>query len=116
MGRWLFIRCGILTCPSPSLIVLGSSLALGLLLAGLPVTVETCAHYLTFAAEDIPDSDTRYKCAPPLREREVVDRLWRGLQVSRLGFMVQTLILNSKLSIPVLLVGRVGTSTPETCV
>ncbi|KAG0593746.1 hypothetical protein M758_UG015600 [Ceratodon purpureus] len=30
------------------------------------VTVETCAHYLSFAAEDIPEGATEYKCAPPL--------------------------------------------------
>ncbi|MCE9532843.1 MAG: allantoinase AllB [Planctomycetes bacterium] len=35
---------------------------------GLPLTVETCPHYLTFAAEEIPDADPRYKCAPPIRE------------------------------------------------
>ena len=39
--------------------------------AGLPVTVEVGAHYLVFAAEDIPDGDTHYKCAPPLRERKI---------------------------------------------
>jgi allantoinase len=47
---------------------------------GLPLTVETCPHYLTFAAEEIPDGDTRFKCAPPLRERENRDRLWQGLR------------------------------------
>ena len=31
------------------------------------ITVETCPHYLHFAAEDIPDGDARYKCAPPIR-------------------------------------------------
>jgi allantoinase len=36
---------------------------------GLPVTVETCPHYLYFAAEEIPDADPRFKCAPPIRER-----------------------------------------------
>ena len=46
---------------------------------GLPITVETCPHYLTFAAEDIPDGATAYKCAPPIRERENRERLWRGL-------------------------------------
>ena len=45
------------------------------------MSVETCAHYLTFAAEDIPDGDTRFKCATPLRESEVLGRLWQGLQV-----------------------------------
>ena len=49
--------------------------------AGLPVTVEVGAHYLVFAAEDIPDGDTHYKCAPPLRERKILNRLWGGLQV-----------------------------------
>eukprot|EP00879_Flechtneria_rotunda_P024398 GHRR01025861.1.p2 GENE.GHRR01025861.1~~GHRR01025861.1.p2 ORF type:complete len:230 (+),score=53.22 GHRR01025861.1:207-896(+) len=34
----------------------------------LPLTVETCPHYLLFSAEDVADGDTRYKCAPPLRD------------------------------------------------
>jgi dihydroorotase-like cyclic amidohydrolase len=34
---------------------------------GLPLTVETCPHYLTFAAEEIPDGATHYKCCPPVR-------------------------------------------------
>jgi allantoinase len=46
---------------------------------GLPLTVETCPHYLTFAAEEIPDGDPRFKCAPPIRERENRERLWAGL-------------------------------------
>jgi len=46
---------------------------------GLPITVETCPHYLTFAAEDIPDGATAWKCAPPIRERENRERLWGGL-------------------------------------
>ncbi len=46
---------------------------------GLPITVETCPHYLTFAAEEIPDGATLFKCAPPIRERENRERLWRGL-------------------------------------
>ena len=48
--------------------------------AGLPLTVETCPHYLYFAAEEIPDRDTRYKCAPPIRERSHRERLWKALQ------------------------------------
>jgi allantoinase len=47
---------------------------------GLPLTVETCPHYLTFAAEEIPDGDTRFKCAPPIRERANRERLWEGLR------------------------------------
>lgn len=44
---------------------------------GLPLTVETCPHYLTFTAEGIPDGATEYKCAPPIREAEERERLWR---------------------------------------
>jgi allantoinase len=47
--------------------------------AGLPLTVETCPHYLCFAAEEIPDGDPRFKCAPPIRDRENRDRLWEAL-------------------------------------
>ena len=43
---------------------------------GLPITVETCPHYLTLHAEDIPDGATQYKCAPPIRDRANADRLW----------------------------------------
>jgi len=46
---------------------------------GLPVTVETCPHYLTFAAEDIPDGGTQFKCAPPIRDRETREALWAAL-------------------------------------
>src|SRR5581483_8792624 len=34
---------------------------------GVRITVETCPHYLFFAAEDIPDAATEYKCCPPIR-------------------------------------------------
>src|SRR5256885_1377501 len=47
--------------------------------AGLPVTAETCPHYLTFAAEEILDGATAWKCAPPIRERSNRERLWGGL-------------------------------------
>ena len=47
---------------------------------GLPLTVETCPHYLTFAAEEVPDGDPRYKCAPPIRSLENRERLWEGLR------------------------------------
>ncbi len=46
---------------------------------GLPVTVETCPHYLHFTAETIPDADTRYKCAPPIREAAHREALWAAL-------------------------------------
>jgi len=46
---------------------------------GVPITAETCLHYLAFSAEDIPDGDTFYKCAPPIREAANRDALWQGL-------------------------------------
>jgi len=47
--------------------------------AGVAVTWETCPHYLTFAAEEIPDRATAFKCAPPIRERENRERLATAL-------------------------------------
>lgn len=46
---------------------------------GLPLTAETCPHYLVLDAEAVPDGATEYKCAPPIRERDNRDALWRGL-------------------------------------
>jgi allantoinase len=46
---------------------------------GLPLTVETCPHYLTFAAEDIPEGATEYKCAPPIRDSAEREALWQAL-------------------------------------
>ena len=46
---------------------------------GLPVSVETCPHYLHLAAETIADRATVTKCAPPIRNRENRERLWQGL-------------------------------------
>ena len=46
---------------------------------GVAITVETCPHYLTFAAEEIDDGATALKCAPPIRERDHRERLWRAL-------------------------------------
>lgn len=54
---------------------------------GASVTVETCAHYLTFAAEEIPDGATVFKCAPPLRERTNRDALWGGLRSGIIDFV-----------------------------
>ena len=46
---------------------------------GVPITVETCPHYLTFAAEEIARGATAFKCAPPIREREHREALWGAL-------------------------------------
>lgn len=47
---------------------------------GLPFSVETCPHYLYFAAEQIPDAHPEYKCMPPIREAANRDGLWQGLK------------------------------------
>ncbi|HEY1159563.1 MAG TPA: allantoinase AllB [Terracidiphilus sp.] len=47
---------------------------------GVPVTVETCAQYLWFAAEEIPDGATEYKCAPPIRGKANREALWAALE------------------------------------
>ncbi len=48
-------------------------------LEGLPLTVETCPHYLSLVAEEIPDGASEYKCCPPIRESANRDLLWRGV-------------------------------------
>ncbi len=47
---------------------------------GLPISVETCPHYLHFCAEEIPDGATLCKCAPPIRSRDNREKLWQGLK------------------------------------
>jgi allantoinase len=47
---------------------------------GLPITVETCPHYLHCAAEDIADGATLFKCAPPIRNRANRELLWAALE------------------------------------
>jgi len=47
---------------------------------GLPVTVETCPHYLHLTAEAIPGGATLFKCAPPIRSRDNCEQLWQGLR------------------------------------
>ncbi|MCK2220767.1 allantoinase AllB [Actinomadura sp. ATCC 31491] len=46
---------------------------------GVPVTAETCPHYLTLAAEQVPEGATAFKCCPPIRSAANRDLLWEGL-------------------------------------
>ncbi len=55
---------------------------------GLPLTVETCPHYLTFAAEDIADGATHFKCCPPVRERENREMLWEAVADGTIDMIV----------------------------
>jgi allantoinase len=55
---------------------------------GLPLTVETCPHYLYFAAEEVPDGDTRFKCAPPIRDsrqRAILREMFLNAEIDTLG-------------------------------
>ena len=55
---------------------------------GLPITVETCPHYLVFAAEGIGDGQTLFKCAPPIRERANNDLLWEAVRSGLISMVV----------------------------
>ncbi|MGP3970097.1 allantoinase AllB [Streptomyces sp. 6N223] len=47
--------------------------------AGVRITAETCPHFLTLTAEEVPDGATEFKCCPPIREAANRDALWSGL-------------------------------------
>lgn len=55
---------------------------------GVRLTVETCPHYLSFAAEEIPDGATQLKCCPPIREAENREHLWAGLAAGDIDLVV----------------------------
>jgi allantoinase len=54
---------------------------------GLPLTAETCPHYLHFTAETIPDGATPFKCAPPIRDAANREALWAALAEGVLGLV-----------------------------
>jgi len=54
---------------------------------GLPLTVETCPHYLTFDAEHIPDGGTQFKCCPPIRSEANREALWDALADGTIDFV-----------------------------
>ncbi len=87
----LMIRlCEEYNCPV-HIVHLSSATSIGQIAAakqkGLPLTVETAQHYLYFAAEDISDGQTAYKCAPPIRDRKNNDQLWVALQNGIIDFV-----------------------------
>ncbi|MCI9216161.1 MAG: dihydroorotase [Dorea sp.] len=48
--------------------------------AALPVTAEVCPHHFILTSQDIPKDDGNYKMNPPLRSKEDVEALRRGLK------------------------------------
>lgn len=55
---------------------------------GVRLTVETCPHYLTLAAERVADGQTQFKCCPPVREAANADQLWLALGAGVIDFVV----------------------------
>jgi allantoinase len=54
---------------------------------GLPITAETCPHYLCLNAEAVPDGATAFKCCPPIRDRANQELLWKGLADGTIDFV-----------------------------
>ena len=54
-------------------------------LEGLPITGETCTHYLVFTEDDVLQSGAMFKCAPPLRTEADRDRLWKYVEEGVIG-------------------------------
>ncbi len=71
---------------------LSSSTALPMIRAakaeGLPLTVETCPHYLCLRAEEVPDGATAFKCAPPIRDNANRAALWAALADGTIDFVI----------------------------
>jgi len=55
---------------------------------GVAVSCETCPHYLTLAAEDVPAGATAFKCCPPIRDDANRDRLWAALRSGAIDLVV----------------------------
>lgn len=55
---------------------------------GLPISAETCPHYLTLCAEEIASGATQFKCAPPVREKHNQSLLWKGIHEGVIDFIV----------------------------
>jgi allantoinase len=56
--------------------------------SGLPITIETCPHYLHFTAEEIRDGATEFKCCPPIRTRDNRNELWEAVHDGTIDMIV----------------------------
>ncbi len=74
-ARWTGARAHILHLSSSDALAMIASAKRD----GVRLTVETCPHYLTLIAEEIPNGATAYKCCPPIREAGNRELLWQGL-------------------------------------
>ncbi|HET9953770.1 MAG TPA: amidohydrolase family protein, partial [Polyangiaceae bacterium] len=89
--RLLVKLCRELRCPV-HIVHLSSATAIPILRAaraeGLPITVETCPHYLCLEAEQVPDGATHFKCAPPIRDHANREALWSALLEGVIDFVI----------------------------
>jgi allantoinase len=84
LARWTGARAHILhLSSSDALPMIRSARA-----DGVRLSVETCPHYLSFTAEEIPDGATQFKCCPPIREATNRELLWAGLADGGIDFVV----------------------------
>jgi allantoinase len=59
---------------------------------GVKITAETCFHYLSLAAENVRNGDTRHKCCPPIREQSNQDGLWEELLQDKGDGVIKTVV------------------------
>jgi allantoinase len=59
---------------------------------GVKITAETCFHYLSLAAEEVRDGDTRHKCCPPIRSQLNQDGLWDELEKHAGDGVIKTVV------------------------
>jgi allantoinase len=59
---------------------------------GVNITAETCPHYLSLAAEQIQNGDTRHKCCPPIRSQFNQDTLWDELAQHEKDGVIKTVV------------------------
>jgi allantoinase len=84
LARWTGARAHILhLSSSDALPMIRSARA-----DGVRLSVETCPHYLSFTAEEIPDGATQFKCCPPIREGANRELLWQGLADGTIDLVV----------------------------
>jgi allantoinase len=84
LARWTGARAHILhLSSSDALPMIRSARA-----DGVRLSVETCPHYLSFVAEEIPDGATQFKCCPPIREEANRELLWQGLADGTIDLVV----------------------------
>ncbi|GAA4389266.1 allantoinase AllB [Tsukamurella soli] len=83
-ARWTGVRAHVLHLSSSDALPMIASARRD----GVRLTVETCPHYLTLLAEEIPDGATAFKCCPPIREASNRELLWQGLQAGVIDSIV----------------------------